>query len=154
MALVDTLEILGPNTTGFSAILSILQDLAPKLVAAADPTTGAYWLVMTQPGRTGNYFESSGTAMFVYSLLKAVRLGYVKDSDGKIVASAKKTYSYMTKNWVKSKTDGTFDWTNTVQVGSLSGVGDYDYYVGVPTVTNDVKGLAAFLLASVEYERL
>jgi rhamnogalacturonyl hydrolase YesR len=110
--------------------------------------------------------------MFVYSLLKAVRLGYVKDSDGKIVASAKKTYGYMTKNWVKPKTDGTFDWINTVQVGSLSGVGDYDvslnfvvfefdltesllqYYVGVPTVTNDVKGLAAFLLASVEYERL
>ncbi|KAH8834151.1 Six-hairpin glycosidase [Flagelloscypha sp. PMI_526] len=146
MAMVDTLEILGSGGTGYSAILAILQELAPKLAAAADSSTGGWWLVMTQPGKSGNYIESSGTAMFVYSLLKAVRLGYVTDSDGKILAAAKKAYTYMTTAFVTSKTDGTFDWGGTVEVGSLSGAGDYAYYISVAKKTNDVKGLAAFLL--------
>lgn len=42
----------------------------------------------------------------------------------------------------------------SLQVGSLSGAGDYDYYVSVDTDVNDLKGLAAFLLASLEVEAL
>ena len=85
---------------------------------------------MTQPGRAGNYFESSGSAMFVYSLLKAVRLGYLNDSDGKIVAAAKKAYGYMVDNWVVDHGDGTMDWKNTVQVGSLNTDGSYEVCFG------------------------
>lgn len=58
MALVDTLEILDSSDTGYATILKILQDQAPKLVAAADSSTGAWWLIMTQPGRDGNYVRS------------------------------------------------------------------------------------------------
>ncbi|KAF9465919.1 glycoside hydrolase family 105 protein [Collybia nuda] len=154
MALVDVLEIFPTTNSGYKSILSILQALAPKIRDAADPTTGVWWLVMTQPGRAKNYFESSGSAMFVYSLLKGVRLGYIKDTDGSIVKAAKKAYNYMVANWVITNTDGTMNWINTVEVGSLSGNGTYDYYVSVGTVLNDLKGLAAFLLASLEYERL
>lgn len=118
MALVDILDILPPTVaTGRATILNILQTLAPKLRDAADPTSGVWWLVMTQPGRQGNYFESSGSAMFVYSLLKGVRLGYIPDKDGSIVAAAKKAYQYITSHWVIENTDGTMSWNNTVQVG-------------------------------------
>src|SRR4051812_22470435 len=79
MALVDGVEIFPTNTPGRTTLLNILQDLAPKIRDAADPTSGVWWLVITQPGRSGNYFESSGSAMFVYSLLKGVRLGYIPD---------------------------------------------------------------------------
>jgi rhamnogalacturonyl hydrolase YesR len=116
MAMVDILEIFPTTHKGYAQITQILQDLSPKLVKAADKTSGVWWLVMTQPGRAKNYFESSGTAMFVYSLLKGVRLGYIKDSDGSIIAAAKKAYSYIIANWVKEKSDGTFDWLNTVEV--------------------------------------
>lgn len=54
--------------------------------------------------------------MFVYSLLKAVRLGYVQDSNGTILAAAKKAYTYITSKFVIAKSDGTFDWDGTVQV--------------------------------------
>ncbi|KAG6856686.1 hypothetical protein H0H87_001901 [Tephrocybe sp. NHM501043] len=154
MALVDILEIFPKTNNGYSTIQTILKDLAPKLRDAADPNTGVWWLILTQPGRAGNYFESSATAMFVYSLLKGVRLGYVPDSDGSIVKAAKKAYGYMTENWVVAQSDGTMNWLNTVEVGSLSGNGTYEYYIGVGTVLNDLKGLAAYLLASLEYERL
>jgi unsaturated rhamnogalacturonyl hydrolase len=144
MALVDVLGIIPASNPGHASLLSILRTLAPKVRDAADPTSGVWWLVMTQPGRELNYFESSGTAMFVYSLLKGVRLGYIPDADGSIVAAAKKAYSYMTKNWVvENTTMGTMDWLNTVQVslntqfiaskvdpilqvGSLSGNGTFE----------------------------
>ncbi|KAF8880525.1 glycoside hydrolase family 105 protein [Infundibulicybe gibba] len=154
MALVDILDIIPTSNPGHAVILNILQTLAPKIKAAADPTSGVWWLVITQPGRAKNYFESSGSAMFVYSLLKAVRLGYVSDADGSIVKAAKRAYEYMVANWVVSNPDGTMGWLNTVVVGSLNTSGDYNYYVSQPTDLNDLKGLAAFLLASLEYERL
>ncbi|KAF9044438.1 glycoside hydrolase family 105 protein [Panaeolus papilionaceus] len=154
MALVDGVEIFPANTPGRTTLLNILQDLAPKIRDAADPTSGVWWLVITQPGRSGNYFESSGSAMFVYSLLKGVRLGYIPDPDGSILRAAKKAYQYMITHWVIENADGTMNWTNTVQVGSLDQKGDFAYYVGVPQVLNDLKGLAAFVLASIEYEKL
>lgn len=153
MALVDVLEIIPRSNPGYSTILKILQALAPRIKNAADPTSGVWWLVMTQPGRAKNYFESSGTAMFVYSLLKGVRLGYVPDADGSIIRVAKKAYQYMTANWVISNSDGTMSWTNTVevryepcilhcgtdffQVGSLSGNGTYE--VAAFTQTSDAS---------------
>ncbi|TFK90641.1 glycoside hydrolase family 105 protein [Polyporus arcularius HHB13444] len=152
MALVDTLDIFPTSHPGHDALLSILRTLAPRVRDAADPSSGAWWLVITQPGRTGNYFESSGTAMFVYALLKGVRRGYLHD-DG-VVAAAKKAYRYMTNNWVVANADGTMNWLNTVQVGSLDGNGTFEYYTSVPTDVNDLKGLAAFALSSIEYERL
>ena len=57
--------------------------------------------------------------MFIYSMLKAVRLGYVSDADGSIVSAAKKAYNYATANWVTPKSDGTFDWQNTVIVNVI-----------------------------------
>ncbi|KII85967.1 glycoside hydrolase family 105 protein [Plicaturopsis crispa FD-325 SS-3] len=152
MALVDVLPILPPSYT--PEFLGMLRTLAPRAVKAADKETGVWWLVETQPGRAGNYFESSGSAMVVYALLRAVRLGYVSDRDGGVVGAMRKAYGYMVDNWVVDNGNGTMGWTNTVVVGSLDTAGDFDYYISEPTDLNDLKGLAAFLLASLEYEAL
>ncbi|KAK0444243.1 glycoside hydrolase family 105 protein [Desarmillaria tabescens] len=151
MALVDILEIYPKDKSVF---LDHLNTLVPRVRDAADSESGVWWLVMTQPGRTGNYFESSGSAMFVYAMLKAVRLGYVSDNDRSIVKAATKAYQYMIDNWVVDNGDGTMNWLNTVKVGSLDGNGTFEYYISVAVDTNDLKGLAAFLLASLEYEKL
>lgn len=129
MALVDALSIIPASHPGHNIMLSYIHTLFPRIVSAADPSSGVWWLVMTQPGRVGNYFESSGSSMFVYSLLKAVRLGYLSDPDGRIVAAAKKAYEYMVDNWVVDHGDGTMDWKNTVQVGSLNTDGSFDVRV-------------------------
>jgi rhamnogalacturonyl hydrolase YesR len=119
MALVDILEIFPKSEPGYATILNILQTLIPRIRDNADPASGVWWLVMTQPGRAGNYLESSGSAMFTYSMLKAVRKRYVKDVDASIVSAALKAYGYMKANWVIPKVDGTMDWNNTVRVGPL-----------------------------------
>lgn len=126
MALVDVLPIFPKDHPGHQLLLDQLHTLLPRIVDAADPETGAWWLVMTWPGREGNYFESSGSVMFIYSLLRAVRLGYIQDPEGKFVAAAKKAYDYATKNWVVDNGDGTMNWLNTVIVGSLDQDGSFD----------------------------
>ncbi|KAF5328729.1 hypothetical protein D9619_011466 [Psilocybe cf. subviscida] len=154
MALVDILETIPASHPGHATILPILQTLLPHIRAAADPHTGVWWLVITEPGREGNYFESSGSAMFTYAMLKAVRLGYVDDRDGEYVGTAKKAYRYMTEHWVIPNDNGTMDWNNTVIVGTLDTTADFNYYISEPVDLNDLKGVAAFLLASLEVERL
>lgn len=135
MALVDALDILPASHPGRDILLSQIHALFPCIVSAADLNSGVWWLVMTQSGRVGNYFESSGSAMFVYSLLKAVRLGYPSDSDGTTVAAAKKAYGYMVDNWVVDHEDGTMDWKDMVLVGSLNTTGSYEVRMR-PTLFN------------------
>ncbi|KAG6819880.1 hypothetical protein H0H93_007759 [Arthromyces matolae] len=164
MALVDVLDILGsspPNsvpeasiTKLRSTLLDFLHLLLPRIRDAADPTSGVWWLVLTEPGRAGNYFESSGSSMFVYALLRAVRMGYVDDADGSLVQAAKKAYGYIKDNFVVDNGDGTMGWTGTVVVGSLNTSGDFEYYISQSDDINDLKGLASFVLASLEYEKL
>lgn len=119
MALVDILDIIPKSDPGYASILSILRTILPHVRDAADPTTGVWWLVITQPGRQKNYFESSGSAMFTYAMLKAVRMGYLSDTDGRYVAAAQKAHQYMVNNWVIPNPDMTMGWTNTVVVREL-----------------------------------
>lgn len=136
----------------YNILLTQLKTLLPVLVSSADPKTGAWYLVMSQPGKTGNYIETSGTAMFIYGMLKSVRLGLVEDEDGKIVAAAKKAYEYLVSTQLVLGTQ--LGLKGTVSVGSLEGDGDYAYYVSVATALNDLKGTAPFVMASLEYEKL
>ncbi|CAE6501602.1 unnamed protein product, partial [Rhizoctonia solani] len=122
------------------------------IVNAADPATGNWWLVMGYPNRAGNYIESSGSAMFVYSLLRAVRKGYLPKKN--YVKTATKAYEYLAKTFVVPETNGTLSWNGTVSVGSLGSNGTYDYYISVAEAQNDLKGLAPFILASLEYEAI
>ncbi|KAF5354052.1 hypothetical protein D9756_006958 [Leucocoprinus leucothites] len=46
------------------------------------------------------------------------------------------------------------NWLKTVIVGGLDTTGDFNYYVSQTVDVNDLKGLATFLLASLEIERL
>ena len=64
--------------------------------------------------------------MFIYALLKGVRIGLLDDMDGSFVTTAKKAYEYATSNRVLPQPDGTMDWNNTVVVGSLEPGNDYE----------------------------
>lgn len=117
MALVDTLEIMP-----VSGLKSKLTTLAANIVKAADPETGAWWQVLDQPGRAGNYIESSGSSMFVYALLKGARLGYIP-SYSKVATRA---YEYIVDHFVVDNHNGTIGWNGTVAVCSLNSNATYE----------------------------
>tara|TARA_R110002003_G_scaffold1035_6_gene22095 strand:+ start:244 stop:579 length:336 start_codon:yes stop_codon:yes gene_type:complete len=59
-------------------IESHFQDLMQSVVEAVDAETGGWWRIMDQPGKEGNYIESSASAMLVYSLMKGVWVGVLE----------------------------------------------------------------------------
>ena len=54
--------------------------------------------------------------LFIYSLLKAVRLGFLDDREGRFVRAARYAYEYALENWVTDNGDGTMSWEGTVHV--------------------------------------
>ncbi|KAJ7778495.1 Six-hairpin glycosidase-like protein [Mycena metata] len=157
MAYVDTLEILPRHLPEWALLQSRFRRLASALRNAADATTGAWWQLLDQPGRAGNYIESSGSAMFTYALLKGVRLGYLENNAGGVSAYtdvATRAYEYIANTFVVNNGNGTLGYNGTVAVCSLNSTASYEYYVGQPINYNSVLGSAAFVLASLEYEDL
>lgn len=159
MALVDTLEALQDyrQTCQYrEPLLQKFRSLARAVTQAVDPNTGGWWQVLDQPGREGNYIESSGSAMFVYGLLKGARLGYHKPGNMSTVSIqvAKRAYDYLNDNFVVHESDGTLGYNGTVAVCSLNSTASYEYYVSQRIEYNNVLGSAAYILASLEIERL
>jgi hypothetical protein len=134
MALVDTLTILPPSAAVAHAwLVSHFRALMKSVVEAVDEKSGAWWQVMDQPGREGNYVESSGSAMFVYSLLKGVRSGYLDgngtgddDTDCEYERVAKRAHGYLVDTFVVHNGNGTLGWNGTVGVCSLNSTATYE----------------------------
>ena len=139
MALVNTLELLPPTARETRRYVETrFQQLMPAVVAAADAKTGAWWQVMDRPGQEGNYLESSASSMFVYALLKGVRMGLLPThavSNGTVsynagqsafVDVAKRAYGYIADTFVVHNNNGTLGWNGTVGVCSLNSTASYE----------------------------
>jgi unsaturated rhamnogalacturonyl hydrolase len=155
MGIVDVLDFLPADHPKREKILSIFRGLCQALVKYPDQETGLWYQVVDQGKREGNFLEASASAMFVYAMAKAVRLGYLGEE---YLAAVKKGYDGIIKNLIKENADGSIDLTQVCQVAGLGGNpyrdGSYEYYVSTPIVSNDLKGVGAFIMASVEMERL
>lgn len=153
LALVDTLEILqgallndGVDAGAWQHIHTHFAELAGAIARAADSATGAWWQVLDEPGRAGNYIESSGSAMFVAALLKGSRLGYLNVSNASDAMScppgnastyvdvASRAYEYIAETFVVDNGNGTLGWNGTVSVCSLNSTASYEVRCGSPDV--------------------
>jgi unsaturated rhamnogalacturonyl hydrolase len=154
MALVETLDYFPRKHPQRAELIAILNRLAQAVVKYQDPRSGLWYQVMDQGRKERNYLESSAACMFVYALAKGVRNGYLPAS---YLKTANDGYRGILKEFVKTDTAGRFSLEGTVAVAGLGGNpyrdGSYDYYVSEKVVTNDPKGIGAFLLAATEMEK-
>ncbi|HEY8658439.1 MAG TPA: glycoside hydrolase family 88 protein [Hanamia sp.] len=154
MGLVDALEYFPENHPERKVLIAILRRFAEAITNVQDQKTGLWWDVLNFPNRKGNYLEASASSMFVYTLAKAVRLGYLPSS---FLTVAKKGYGGIIKKFI-SIDNGQTNLQGTVSVSGLGGKpyrdGSYQYYISEKVVTNDPKGVGAFILASNEIEML
>lgn len=156
-ALTDVLEKMPENHPKRAEMLNLLKSAANGIVKYQDPQSGLWYQVMDAPNRQGNCLEASASAMFVYNLLRAVRLGLLDES---YIAPAKKGYEGMLKTFIKENEDGTISLTNCCAVAGLGGGNDqrrngtFEYYLSEPIRDNDAKGVGPFILAGIEYEKL
>src|SRR6267378_3469199 len=153
MALVDTLDYFPQRHPQRSMLIGILRRLAVAIEKYQDPKTGLWYEVVDKGSEKGNYLEASASCMFVYALAKAIRQGYLPAS---YFNTAQKGYQGITARFLKTNPQGQLDLEGTVSVAGLGGNpyrdGSYQYYLSEKVVTNDPKGVGAFLLASNEME--
>jgi len=158
MACVDVLDLL-PEGPGRAAVVRILNDTLDAVVRVQDPRSGVWWQVLDQPMRSGNYLESSASCMFVYALAKGARQGHLAAEHAQVASRA---YDGIVREFVRVTPTGTVE-IERICRGAGLGVGpngqpdrdgSFEYYVREPIVTNDPKGVGAFLLASLELEAL
>ena len=153
MALVDTLEHFPAEHPRRGELVAILNRLASAVAKYQEPKSGLWWQVVDRGGEKGNYLEASASAMFVYALAKGVRQGYLPASHLKV---AEKAYQGMLRQFVKPVSDSQVNLEGTVSVAGLGGNpyrdGSYEYYLSEKVVTNDAKGVGAFIKAAVEME--
>jgi len=154
MALVDILDYLDENSRK-EEVIAIVKRTAAAIIEVQDDSTGVWYQVLDQGGREGNYLEGSGTAMFTYFLLKALKQGYL---DNSYLAHAKKAYQGMIDHLIKIREDDGVVITPVCAGAGLGGDpyrdGTYEYYINEERRDNDPKAVGPFILASILYEEL
>ena len=170
MALIELLDAMPENYGRRNEVISLLKKDLDAVIKWQDKESGLWYQVMDEPGREGNYLESTCSSMFAYVLLKAARKGYV---DQKYRDAGIKAYNGIIKNFIRINPDKTISLTNCCSVAGLGpGMsekvlkaapkvkenkrrdGSYEYYLSEPVRDNDAKGVGPFIWAALEMEQL
>jgi unsaturated rhamnogalacturonyl hydrolase len=155
MAQVETLEYFPKNHPARNELVAILKKTADGIVKWQDPASGLWWQVMDQGKRKGNYLEGTASAMFAYSLVKAVNDG---DLPTDYLKPAKTGYAGIIHSLIRTGDKGDVNLTQCCQVAGLGQPdkrdGTFEYYISEPIVENDLKGVGPFIQAGVELDKL
>ena len=155
MGIVDALDFIPENEPERDTVLVILNNIATQLKRIQDEKTGLWYQVLDRSGDKGNYLESSCSGMFLYALLKAIRIGYI---DASYLDVAEKAYNGYKKEFIEFDDKGLMSITKGCAVAGLGGKdnrsGDYNYYINETIRANDPKAVGPFIMAMIERERL
>ena len=154
VALVDIVEIIDDNDAR-ATLTEIFVDLIKSITSFRDES-GLYWQVVDQPGREGNYLETSGSSMIAYAQLKGARLGVL---DKCYATLGKETFDGICDKYLTISESGELNLGGICLVAGLGPEnnprrdGSYEYYISEPIVENDAKGVAPFILCYTEILR-
>ena len=149
MALVDVLDFLPRDSTEAAEIKGLLGKWAAGVVRHQDAASGLWYQIMDRGGQAGNYLEATASSMFVFSLAKGIKRGYLPKDFAK---PALKGYQGLIEKLVKSDSTGRVSLTQCCSVAGLGNGrdGSYAYYLKEPVIENDLKGVGPFILAGLE----
>ncbi|HYK87290.1 MAG TPA: glycoside hydrolase family 88 protein [Acidobacteriota bacterium] len=154
MALVDILDYFPADHPGRRQIVDRFGSTLAAIRRYQDPESGLWYQVVDQGTRPGNYLEASASCMFVYAMAKGSREGLV---GAEYLEFAEAGYRGILRHFVRVDSTGLISLSCICSSAGLGGPkqrnGTFEYYISEPVVTNDLKGVGAFILASVEMER-
>lgn len=145
MAQVDVMPYLsGANLTLTTANF---KDFVDGMLPYQDATTGMWRNLVNVAQSDGNRYETSGTAMMAYAILKAVRNGWLADPSGTYTAAALTAFEGIVNNKL---VDG-----NLIDIYfKASATGSNNYTTASYYYSNEGKGVGPFIMAYAEAVRL
>lgn len=151
MALVDVLDFIPVDHPQREEIIDILNKISTSVERYRDPQTGMWYQVTNLGEREGNYLESSGSIMFIYSWAKGAQKGYLPEL---FLEKAEKAYDQFVKRFIRENADGTISVTDVCSVAGLGGEknyrdGSFEYYISEPVRDDDPKALGPFIMVSI-----
>ncbi len=131
---------------------SLLKETIDGLLEYQDKNSKMFWQVIDQPGREGNYLETSGSAMIAYAILKAVRLEILPERYRQIGLDIFNGICnrYLTEKNGDLNVGGICLVAGLGPVDNLRRDGSYEYYISEPVVENDAKGVGPLIMAYTE----
>jgi unsaturated rhamnogalacturonyl hydrolase len=167
-ALVDVIDVLPAQYVRRKELIDIFKQVAAGIKRWQDTSSGCWYQLLrynnTFKSAKGNvnYIEASASSMFTYALLKAVRLGIVEQEVYKPVSV--KAYNGLISNFITSDASNNISLNRICQSAGLGPAsnptrdGSASYYLdgsdAGKIVSNDLKGVGPFIMASVEYEMM
>lgn len=148
LILVETLEIFPITHPKRHQIVTQLMNLLEDLKKHQDRSSGLWYQVVDKGDLPDNWCDTSGSAMFVYTIKKAIELG-IADPNVYLTV-AEKGYRGVAS---KARIDGVgyveiFDACDGVCVQE-----SYDHYINFERVSNAKEAVAAFLWAVIIMEK-
>ncbi|NLV63597.1 MAG: glycosyl hydrolase family 88 [Clostridiaceae bacterium] len=155
MAMIDVLDFFPETHVKRNKIVEIFKNQIEGLIKVQDPGTGLWYQVLDKGDRKENYLETSGSNMFIYSIAKGIRKGYLNKS---LLTVLNKAYNGLLTHMVETDDSGMISIKGTCKSASLGDAphkdSTFEYYVSEPAVADDIKGIGTFILASNEVELL
>jgi unsaturated rhamnogalacturonyl hydrolase len=154
--IVDVLDYLPADHPSRAKLIEILQEVSAAVLAQQSSEYRLWYQVTDQADREGNYLEMSSSQLFIYSLAKGARMGYLPASYRDIAHEAYDCSVRLLTKWYYPDGSGIL---NVYYISGTCGLGkngdeyrdgSYAYYTGVPMVSNDPKGTAPFMAAGLE----
>jgi len=148
LVLAETLSLMDPAHPGRPRVQSILRGLLEALARVQDPKTGLWYQVVDKGHRPENWHDTSGSAMFVYAIQRAVELG-VADAE-RFRPVAEKGYAGL-KTKARAGTDGLVDIHDACDGVCVQD--RYEDYINYKKVINAKEAVGGVLWASVIMEK-
>lgn len=139
----------------YRTLTSLLKEIIDSLLTYQDPKTKMFYQVVDKIGEKGNYIETSGSAMIAYSILKAARMKILPERYYQIGLDI---FNGICDNMLKEEKD-TLNLNGICLVAGLGPDtdkrrdGSFEYYISEPVVSNDAKGVGAFIMAYIEVRK-
>lgn len=147
LMLPHALEAMDKNIVGYDSIVRQYRELAESLKAAQNKETGLWYQVVDKGENGDNWTDTSGSAMFQYSILRALQMGIVKGTEYEELVQ-RGHEGILTR--IHENSDGLLDITGACD--GLCVQKSYSDYVHYPRQINAKEAVAAVLWALEEYD--
>jgi rhamnogalacturonyl hydrolase YesR len=148
LVVVETLSHLPPGYPRRSEVLDIYKRLAEGLRQTQDPKSGGWYFVVDKQTKSGNWIDTSGSAMFTYALERGIELGILNRKQySPVVANG---YRAITHN-TRINADGTIDVLSACD--GLCVQASYEDYINCNRRENAKEAIGGFLWATAIVEK-